>query len=258
MKEKTKDNETEVKEPTLVLPDDFSPEDLKQDGYTRPLAEAAALIAEQNRALIARTKCRDFRPEDELLYVSNGAHTLIHDLFESVASYAEGRVPGAVLSDMVATTQSLLSALDALPRAPHVALDESRVAFLKAKILWARIYPKPRCSRKAYLKKVFALEKGIFDALDKLHAAYRNAELKRKPRRRRVPKAELDSVQLKRREDRERVFRAIKDLQDRKGLSVLKAIAALRRLGSYGANLGRLPDETWRTYYERWRRSCGA
>jgi hypothetical protein len=156
----------------IAIADGFSPQDLYQGEYTRPLQEAAYPIIEQNHRLLAQIGMRGFRPAVELDFTSNGAGVWIRQFFECVAEYEEGRVPWRAAKELFTTTDMLINALKQQKNAPVCEIEAAGVAFRQAAILWKDNHPRAKMERKTYLKKHFASEKEICDKLNALHAAY--------------------------------------------------------------------------------------
>jgi len=238
---------------TMTAPDTFAEDDLHIPAYERPLSEAALPIENQNAWLTERASADDFRPDVELEYSGNGAMDFIHALFECVALYDEGRVPGWVFHEMEQTTERLIDVLAALPDAPIEELEALRVAFREARLFWNRVYARPCMERRTYLKKLFGAEEKIRQKLNALHAAYVKGRIAAQPARTKAKRrrAVRDSVAAKRADDRRRVFAEIARLVRERRMSVCGAIRHLRRIDTWRSRLGKLSDESWRNYYTR-------
>ena len=231
----------------IAIADGFSPQDLYQGEYTRPLQEAAYPIIEQNRRLLTQIGMRGFRPAVDLDFTSNGAGVWIRQFFECVAEYEEGRVPWRAAKELFVTTDMLIDALKGLKNAPVSEIEAAGVAFRQAAILWKDNHPRAKMERKTYLKKHFASEKEICDKLNALHAAYVRiyaAKGRKKATFSAANQMEDDNGKAKER----RVIFAEIDRLVNLGNSIPKAIAIMKR-GSYEARMRGVKAETWRRYY---------
>ena len=231
----------------IAIADGFSPQDLYQGEYTRPLQEAAYPIIEQNRRLLSQIGMRGFRPAVDLDFTSNGAGVWIRQFFECVAEYEEGRVPWRAAKELFVTTDMLIDALKGLKNAPVSEIEAAGVAFRQAAIFWKDNHPRAKMERKTYLKKHFASEKEICDKLNALHAAYVRiyaAKGRKKATFSAASGMEDDSGKAKER----RVIFAEIDRLVNLGKSIPKAIAIMKR-GSYEARMRGVKAETWKRYY---------
>ena len=231
----------------IAIADGFSPQDLYQGEYTRPLQEAAYPIIEQNRRLLTQIGMRGFRPAVDLDFTSNGAGVWIRQFFECVAEYEEGRVPWRAAKELFVTTDMLIDALKGLKNAPVSEIEAAGVAFRQAAILWKDNHPRAKMERKTYLKKHFASEKEICDKLNALHAAYVRIYAAKGRKKGALSAVQVLCEESGKAAERKRIFAEIDRLVNL-GNSIPKAIAIMKR-GSYEARMRGVKAETWRRYY---------
>ena len=231
----------------IAIADGFSPQDLYQGEYTRPLQEAAYPIIEQNRRLLTQIGMRGFRPAVDLDFTSNGAGVWIRQFFECVAEYEEGRVPWRAAKELFVTTDMLIDALKGLKNAPVSEIEAAGVAFRQAAILWKDNHPRAKMERKTYLKKHFASEKEICDKMNALHAAYVRIYAAKGRKKDTLSAVQVLCEESGKAAERKRIFAEIDRLVNL-GNSIPKAIAIMKR-GSYEARMRGVKAETWRRYY---------
>ena len=231
----------------IAIADGFSPQDLYQGEYTRPLQEAAYPIIEQNRRLLTQIGMRGFRPAVDLDFTSNGAGVWIRQFFECVAEDEEGREPWRAAKELFVTTDMLIDALKGLKNAPVSEIEAAGVAFRQAAILWKDNHPRAKMERKTYLKKHFASEKEICDKLNALHAAYVRIYAAKGRKKGALSAVQVLCEESGKAAERKRIFAEIDRLVNL-GNSIPKAIAIMKR-GSYEARMRGVKAETWKRYY---------
>ena len=219
------------------------------------LKERTQKIVEQNRALIARLRCRGFNPVTELDFTANNAGLFIRKFFEAVAKFDEGKVPYGELKMLFHTTNLLVDKLKKRNDAPVCELEDFGSAFREAGIIWKDNHPEPLMARAVYLKKHFDAEMEIKKTLRALHAAYVKQFAAKGKKTKTLSAADVDvnSYDDGSSEDRNRIYQEIDRLR-KDGYSVKKAIESMRN-GSYGSRMREVSSETWKRYYlERSRR----
>lgn len=220
------------------------------------LKERTQKIVEQNKALIARLRCRGFNPVTELDFTANNAGLFIRKFFEAVAKFDEGKVPYDELKMLFHTTNLLVDRLKKRNDAPVCELEDFGSAFREAGIIWKDNHPEPLMARAVYLKKHFDAEKEIKKTLRALHAAYVKQFAAKGKKTKTLSAADVDvnSYDDGSSEDRKRIFQEIDRLR-KNGYSVKKAIESMRN-GTYGSRMRGTSVATWRRYYhERDRRN---
>ena len=226
-------------------------EDLYNPAYTGALVESAQAIVEQNRHLLLRSQERNFNPVTELDFTSNGAGVAIQHLFEEVAAFREGCVPWLILRELAVTTDRLISALKQRKNAPVLEIDAVGVAFRKCMILWRDNHSPPHMERKTYLKKIFNGKDDFCKALEALHAEYMRIAAAKGHKKRTMSAASILEEQSGG-DERIRIYREILRLE-KGGMTAKKAISAMMR-GTYAARMKDVKPETWRRYYNDWKR----
>ena len=230
-------------------------DDLYNPTYTDALAESAQVIVEQNRHLLLRSQERNFNPVTELDFTSNGAGMAIQHLFEEVAAFREWCVPWRILRELAVTTDRLISALKQRKNAPVFEIDAVGVAFRKCMILWCDTHSSPRMERKTYLKKIFNGKDDFCKALEALHAEYVRIAAAKGHKKRTMSAASILEEQSGG-DERIRIYREILRLE-KGGMTAKKAISAMMR-GTYAARMKGVKPETWRRYYNDWKRHSAA
>ena len=230
-------------------------DDLYNPAYTDALAESAQAIVEQNRHLLLRSQEGNFNPVTELDFTSNGAGMAIQHLFEEVAAFREGCVPWRILRELAVTTDRLISALKQRKNAPVFEIDAVGVAFRKCMILWCDTHSSPRMERKTYLKKIFNGKDDFCKALEALHAEYVRIAAAKGHKKRTMSAASILEEQSGG-DERIRIYREILRLE-KGGMTAKKAISAMMR-GTYAARMKGVKPETWRRYYNDWKRHSAA
>ena len=226
-------------------------DDLYNPAYTGALAESAQVIVEQNRHLLLRSQERSFNPVTELDFTSNGAGVAIQHLFEEVAAFREGCVPWRILRELAVTTDRLIRALKERKNAPVLAIDAVGVAFRECMILWCDTHSSPRMERKTYLKKIFKGKDEFCKALKALHAEYVRIAAAKGHKKRTMSAASI-LEEPGGADERNRIYREIWRLE-KGGMTAKKAISAMMR-GTYAARMKGVKAETWRRYYNDWKR----
>jgi hypothetical protein len=226
-------------------------EDLYNSAYTGALVESAQAIVEQNRHLLLRSQERNFNPVTELDFTSNGAGVAIQHLFEEVAAFREGCVPWLILRELAVTTDRLISALKQRKNAPVVEIDAVGVAFRECMILWCDTHSPPRMERETYLKKVFKGKDEFCKALKALHAEYVRIATSKGGKKQTLSAASI-LEEPGGADERNRIYREIRRLE-KGGMTAKKAISAMMR-GTYAARMKGVKPETWRRYYNDWKR----
>ena len=226
-------------------------EDLYNPAYTGALADSAQAIVEQNRHLLLRSQERNFNPVTELDFTSNGAGVAIQHLFEEVAAFREGCVPWLILRELALTTDRLISALKQRKNAPVLEIDAVGVAFRECMILWCDTHSPPRMERETYLKKVFKGKDEFCKALKALHAEYVRIATSKGGKKQTVSAASI-LEEPGGADERNRIYREIRRLE-KGGMTAKKAISAMMR-GTYAARMKGVKPETWRRYYNDWKR----
>ena len=226
-------------------------EDLYNPAYTGALVESAQAIVEQNQHLLLRSQERNFNPVTELDFTSNGAGVAIQHLFEEVAAFREGCVPWLILRELALTTDRLISALKQRKNAPVLEIDAVGVAFRECMILWCDTHSPPRMERETYLKKVFKGKDEFCKALKALHAEYVRIAAAKGHKKRTMSAASILEEQSGG-DERIRIYREILRLE-KGGMTAKKAISAMMR-GTYAARMKGVKPETWRRYYNDWKR----
>lgn len=230
-------------------------EDLYNPAYTGALADSAQAIVEQNRHLLLRSQERNFNPVTELDFTSNGAGVAIQHLFEEVAAFREGCVPWLILRELALTTDRLISALKQRKNAPVLEIDAVGVAFRECMILWCDTHSPPRMERETYLKKVFKGKDEFCKALKALHAEYVRIATSKGGKKQTVSAASI-LEEPGGADERNRIYREIRRLE-KGGMTAKKAISAMMR-GTYAARMKGVKPETWRRYYNDWKRHSAA
>lgn len=225
--------------------------DLYSPACTGALAESAQVIVEQNRWLLLRSQERSFNPVTELDFTSNGAGLALQHLFEEVAVFREGCVPWRILRELFVTTDSLINALKQRKNAPVLAIDAVGVAFRECAIVWCDTHSPPRMERETYLKKVFKGKDEFCKALKALHAEYVRIAAAKGHKKRTMSAASILEEQSGG-DERLRIYREILRLENG-GMTVKKAISAMMH-GTYAARMRDVKPETWRRYFNDWRR----
>jgi hypothetical protein len=226
-------------------------EDLYSPACTGALAESAQVIVEQNRWLLLRSQERSFNPVTELDFTSNGAGLALQHLFEEVAVFREGCVPWRILRELFVTTDSLINALKQRKNAPVLAIDAVGVAFRECAIVWCDTHSPPRMKRETYLKKIFKGKAAMCEALKVLHAEYVRIAAA-KGRKKQTLSAAKVLGETSGADDRIRIYREILRLENG-GMTVKKAISAMMH-GTYAARMRDVKPETWRRYFNDWKR----
>ena len=230
-------------------------DDLYNPAYTGALVESAQVIVEQNRHLLLRSQERNFNPVTELDFTSNGAGVAIQHLFEEVAAFREGCVPWLILRELAVTTDRLISALKQRKNAPVVEIDAVGVAFRECMILWCDTHSPPRMERETYLKKVFKGKDEFCKAIKALHAEYVRIATSKGGKKQTLSAASI-LEEPGGADDRNRIYREIRRLE-KGGMTAKKAISAMMR-GTYAARMKGVKPETWRRYYNDWKRHSAA
>ena len=230
-------------------------DDLYNPAYTGALVESAQVIVEQNRHLLLRSQERNFNPVTELDFTSNGAGVAIQHLFEEVAVFREGCVPWRILRELFVTTDRLINALKQRKNAPVLAIDAVGVAFRECAIVWCDTHSPPRMEREIYLKKVFKGKDEFCKALKALHAEYVRIAAAKGHKKRTMSAASILEEQSGC-DERIRIYREILRLE-KGGMTAKKAISAMMR-GTYAARMKGVKPETWRRYYNDWKRHSAA
>ena len=226
-------------------------EGLYNPAYTGALADSAQAIVEQNRHLLLRSQERNFNPVTELDFTSNGAGVAIQHLFEEVAAFREGCVPWLILRELAVTTDRLISALKQRKNAPVVEIDAVGVAFRECMILWCDTHSPPRMERETYLKKVFKGKDEFCKALKALHAEYVRIATSKGGKKQTLSAASI-LEEPGGADERNRIYREIRRLE-KGGMTAKKAISAMMR-GTYAARMKGVKPETWRRYFNDWKR----
>ena len=226
-------------------------DNLYNPAYTGALVESAQVIVEQNRHLLLRSQERNFNPVTELDFTSNGAGMAIQHLFEEVAAFREGCVPWRILRELAVTTDRLISALKQRKNAPVFEIDAVGVAFRECMILWCDTHSSPRMERKTYLKKIFKGKDEFCKALKALHAEYVRIAAAKVHKKRTMSAASI-LEEPGGADERNRIYPEIWRLE-KGGMTAKKAISAMMR-GTYAARMKGVKPETWRRYYNDWKR----
>ena len=215
------------------------------------LEKCAAIIVQQNHQLMARAKERNFNPATELDFTANGAGNYLQRLFEEIARFKEGGVPWQILKDMFITTDALINTLKMRKNAPISEIDAVGVTFRECAILWCDNYSPPRMERRVYLKRIFKGRDAVYSALKVLHAKYVEISVAKGHKKRTMSVAKILEEGIGN-DERIRIYREIAR-QEKLGITAKKAISAMMR-GTYAARMSGAKAETWRRYYNDWKR----
>jgi len=248
-------SEEQKTEFSVTISERMDEADLYSPACTGALAESAQVIVEQNRRLLLRSQERSFNPATELDFTSNGAGLALQHLFEEVSVFREGCVPWRILRELFVTTYSLINALKQRKNAPVLAIDAVGVAFRECAIVWCDTHSPPRMKRETYLKKIFKGKAAMCEALKVLHAEYVRIAAA-KGRKTQTLSAAKVLGETSGADDRIRIYREILRLENG-GMTVKKTISAMMH-GTYAARMRGVKPETWRRYYNDWKRHSAA
>jgi hypothetical protein len=109
--------------------------------------------------------------------------------------------------------------------------------------------------RKTYLKKIFKGKDEFCKALEALHAEYMRIAAAKGHKKRTMSAASILEEQSGG-DERIRIYREILRLE-KGGMTAKKAISAMMR-GTYAARMKGVKPETWRRYYNDWKRHSAA
>jgi predicted transcriptional regulator len=105
--------------------------------------------------------------------------------------------------------------------------------------------------RRVYLKRIFKGRDAVYSALKVLHAKYVEISVAKGHKKRTMSVAKLLEEGIGS-DERIRIYREIAR-QEKLGVTAKKAISAMMR-GTYAARMSGAKAETWRRYYNDWKR----